>query len=91
MLLYAATGSWFRVCVVLLAVPFSLVGAVWLLWMLDYHLSLAVWVGMIALAGLDAETGLVMLSTSTTASNVSLPRGRCAIAGIYCMPCTMER
>jgi Cu(I)/Ag(I) efflux system membrane protein CusA/SilA len=61
MLLYAATASWFRVCVVLLAVPFSLVGAIWLLWLLDYHLSLAVWVGMIALAGLDAETGLVML------------------------------
>jgi copper/silver efflux system protein len=61
MLLYAATQSWFRVCVVLLAVPFSLVGAIWLLWILDYHLSLAVWVGMIALAGLDAETGLVML------------------------------
>jgi Cu(I)/Ag(I) efflux system membrane protein CusA/SilA len=61
MLLYAATRSWFRVTLVLLAVPFSLVGAIWLLWMLDYHLSLAVWVGMIALAGLDAETGLVML------------------------------
>jgi Cu(I)/Ag(I) efflux system membrane protein CusA/SilA len=60
-LLYMATRSWFRVTVVLLAVPFSLVGAVWLLWMLGYHLSLAVWVGMIALAGLDAETGLVML------------------------------
>ncbi len=61
LLLYAATRSWFRVCVVLLAVPFSLVGAIWLLWLLGYHLSLAVWVGMIALAGLDAETGLVML------------------------------
>jgi copper/silver efflux system protein len=60
-LLYSATRSWFRVCVVLLAVPFSLVGAVWLLWFLGYHLSLAVGVGMIALAGLDAETGLVML------------------------------
>ena len=60
-LLYTATRSWFRVCVVLLAVPFSLVGAVWLLWFLGYHLSLAVWVGVIALAGLDAETGLVML------------------------------
>jgi len=60
-LLYMATQSIFRVAVVLLAVPFSLVGAIWLLWMLDYHLSLAVWVGMIALAGLDAETGLVML------------------------------
>jgi copper/silver efflux system protein len=61
MLLYASTRSWFRVSVVLLAVPFSLVGAIWLLWLLGYHLSLAVWVGMIALAGLDAETGLVML------------------------------
>ena len=60
-LLYLATASVFRVAVVLLAVPFSLVGAVWLLWLLGYHLSGAVWVGMIALAGLDAETGLVML------------------------------
>ena len=60
-LLYLATASIFRVLVVMLAVPFSLVGAVWLLWLLGYHLSGAVWVGMIALAGLDAETGLVML------------------------------
>jgi Cu(I)/Ag(I) efflux system membrane protein CusA/SilA len=60
-LLYMATQSVFRVVVVMLAVPFSLVGAVWLLWLLGYHLSGAVWVGMIALAGLDAETGLVML------------------------------
>jgi Cu(I)/Ag(I) efflux system membrane protein CusA/SilA len=60
-LLYVATQSPFRVAVVMLAVPFSLVGAVWLLWLLGYHLSGAVWVGMIALAGLDAETGLVML------------------------------
>ena len=61
LLLYMATRSWLRVGIVLLAVPFSLVGAVWLLWFLDYNLSLAVWVGVIALAGLDAETGLVML------------------------------
>src|SRR5690606_4822867 len=61
LLLYLATHSWLRVCIVLLAVPFSLVGAIWLLWFLDYNLSLAVWVGVIALAGLDAETGLVML------------------------------
>jgi Cu(I)/Ag(I) efflux system membrane protein CusA/SilA len=60
-LLYISTGSWFRVAVILLAVPFSLVGAIWLLWILDYNLSLAVWVGIIALAGLDAETGAVML------------------------------
>jgi Cu(I)/Ag(I) efflux system membrane protein CusA/SilA len=50
-----------EVAIVLLAVPFSLIGAVWLLWSLDYNLSVAVWVGMIALAGLDAETGVVML------------------------------
>ncbi|GIW76103.1 MAG: cation efflux system protein CusA [Phycisphaerae bacterium] len=61
LLLYVATRSWLRVMIVLLAVPFSLVGAAWLLFALDYNLSLAVWVGIIALAGLDAETGLVML------------------------------
>jgi copper/silver efflux system protein len=46
---------------VMLAVPFSLVGAFWLLYLLGYNLSVAVWVGIIALAGLDAETGIVML------------------------------
>ncbi len=61
MLLYFATRSWLRVGIVLLAVPFSLVGSMWLLYWLDFNLSLAVWVGVIALAGLDAETGLVML------------------------------
>ncbi len=61
LLLYMATRSWLRVGIVLLAVPFSLVGATWLLYLLGYNLSLAVWVGVIALAGLDAETGLVML------------------------------
>ena len=45
----------------MLAVPFSLVGAIWFVWLLHYNLSVAVWVGMIALAGLDAETGTVML------------------------------
>ncbi|MFN2377341.1 MAG: efflux RND transporter permease subunit [Candidatus Binatia bacterium] len=61
LLLYMSTGSWLRVGIVMLAVPFSLIGAFWLLWLLDYNLSLAVVIGMIALAGLDAETGLVML------------------------------
>jgi Cu(I)/Ag(I) efflux system membrane protein CusA/SilA len=60
-LLYAATHSWFRIGVVLLAVPFSLVGALWFVYLLGYSTSTAVWVGIIALAGLDAETGLVML------------------------------
>jgi Cu(I)/Ag(I) efflux system membrane protein CusA/SilA len=60
-LLYLATRSWLRVGIVALAVPFSLIGASWLVYLLGYNLSLAVWVGVIALAGLDAETGLVML------------------------------
>jgi len=55
------TGSLTETLIVMLAVPFSLVGAFWLLWGLDYHLSVAVWVGIIALAGLDAETGVVMM------------------------------
>ena len=61
LLLYLNTGSPVKTAIVLAAVPFSLVGAVWLLWGLDYHLSIAVWVGMIALMGLDAETGVFML------------------------------
>jgi Cu(I)/Ag(I) efflux system membrane protein CusA/SilA len=61
LLLYMHTRSLIETGVVLLAIPFSLVGAVWLLWFLDYNMSVAVWVGLIALAGLDAETGIVML------------------------------
>ena len=61
LLLYMSNRSWFRVGVVLLAVPFSLIGAFWFLHLLDYNMSLAVWVGIIALLGVDAETGQVML------------------------------
>ncbi|HRK30633.1 MAG TPA: CusA/CzcA family heavy metal efflux RND transporter [Tepidisphaeraceae bacterium] len=61
LLLYISNGSWFRVAVIMLAVPFSLIGAFWFLWLLDYNMSLAVWVGIIALLGVDAETGQVML------------------------------
>jgi Cu(I)/Ag(I) efflux system membrane protein CusA/SilA len=60
-ILYVNTASIAKVFIVLLAVPFSLVGAIWLLYLLGFHLSLAVVVGLIALAGLDAETGVVML------------------------------
>jgi len=60
-ILYLNTKSWIKTSIVLLAVPFSLVGAFWMLYLFDYHLSVAVWVGIIALAGLDAETGVVML------------------------------
>ncbi|QJA06192.1 efflux RND transporter permease subunit [Thermosulfurimonas marina] len=60
-LLYLHFGDLFRVLLVMLSVPFALVGSVWLLWLLKYHLSVAVGVGMIALAGVAAETGVVML------------------------------
>jgi copper/silver efflux system protein len=60
-LLYVNTKSVVKTFIVLLAVPFSLVGAFWLLYLLGYNMSVAVWVGLIALAGLDAETGVVML------------------------------
>jgi Cu(I)/Ag(I) efflux system membrane protein CusA/SilA len=60
-LIYLNTRSLAKTAIVMLAVPFSLVGAVWMLYLLGYNLSLAVWVGMIALAGLDAETGVIML------------------------------
>ncbi len=60
-IIYLSTKSLIKTGIVFLAVPFSLVGAFWLLYLLDYHTSIAVWVGIIALAGLDAETGVVML------------------------------
>lgn len=60
-LIFFNTKSWVRTAIVLLAVPFSLVGSFWLLYILGYNMSIAVWVGIIALAGIDAETGVVML------------------------------
>jgi Cu(I)/Ag(I) efflux system membrane protein CusA/SilA len=60
-IIYLNTKSWVKTAIVLLAVPFSLVGAFWALHIFGYNMSVAVWVGIIALAGLDAETGVVML------------------------------
>ena len=60
-LIFLNTQSVTKTVIVLLAVPFSLVGSFWLLYLLGYNMSIAVWVGIIALAGLDAETGVVML------------------------------
>ena len=60
-LLFFNTRSWIKTSIVLLAVPLSLIGAVWFLVFLGYNLSIAAWVGMIALLGLDAETGVFML------------------------------
>jgi copper/silver efflux system protein len=61
LIIYLNTRSVIKTAIVMLAVPFSLVGAIGVLALLHYNLSVAVWVGIIALAGLDAETGVVML------------------------------
>ena len=61
MLLFLHFRNFMEVLIVLLSVPFALTGSVWLLWLLDYRLSTAVWVGFIALVGLAAQTGIVMI------------------------------
>ena len=61
LLLYINTGSIPKTMIVLLAVPFSAVGAIWFLYLAGYNMSVAVWVGLIALLGIDAETGVFML------------------------------
>jgi copper/silver efflux system protein len=76
MLLYMNTKSAVKASIVMLAVPFSLVGAVWLLYALGYNVSIAVWVGMIALMGLDAETGVFMLLFLDLAYNDAVRSGR---------------
>jgi Cu(I)/Ag(I) efflux system membrane protein CusA/SilA len=76
LLLYLSTRSMVETGIVLLAVPFSLIGAVWLLYLLGYNMSVAVWVGLIALAGLDAETGVVMLLYLTLSHGKAKAEGR---------------
>ena len=61
LLLYFNTGSVVKTFIILLAVPFSAIGAVWFLYLLGYNMSIAVWVGLIALLGVDAETAVFML------------------------------
>ena len=61
LLLYFNTGSLIKTSIILLAVPFSAIGAIWFLYALDYNMSIAVWVGLIALLGVDAETAVFML------------------------------
>jgi Cu(I)/Ag(I) efflux system membrane protein CusA/SilA len=75
-LLYMNTKSTFKAALVMLAVPFSAIGAIWLLWLLDYNISIAVWVGMIALMGLDAETGVFMLLFLDLSYDEAKQRGR---------------
>jgi Cu(I)/Ag(I) efflux system membrane protein CusA/SilA len=75
LLIYLNTGSFVKTCIVLLAVPFSLIGAFWLLYLCGYQFSVAVAVGLIALAGIDAETGVVMLIYLDQAYDDHVARG----------------
>ncbi len=61
LLLYLQFRNFVEVLIILLSIPFALIGSVWLMWLLDYRLSTAVWVGIIALVGLAAQTGIVMI------------------------------
>jgi len=61
LLLFLQFRSFAEALIILLSIPFALIGSVWLLWLLDYRLSTAVWVGVIALVGLAAQTGIVMI------------------------------
>jgi Cu(I)/Ag(I) efflux system membrane protein CusA/SilA len=61
LLLYLQFRNFIEVLIILLSIPFALIGSVWLMWLLDYRLSTAVWVGIIALVGLAAQTGIVMI------------------------------
>jgi Cu(I)/Ag(I) efflux system membrane protein CusA/SilA len=61
MLLYMNTRSMVKTFIIVLAVPFSAVGAIWFLYLLGYNMSIGVWVGLIALMGVDAETAVFML------------------------------
>jgi Cu(I)/Ag(I) efflux system membrane protein CusA/SilA len=74
-LIYLNTRSIAETLIVLTAVPFSLLGAFWLMYILDYKMSVAAWVGLLALAGLDAETGVVMLLYLTRAYEKRLGEG----------------
>jgi Cu(I)/Ag(I) efflux system membrane protein CusA/SilA len=76
LLLYINTGSATKTMIILLAVPFSAVGAIWLLYLLNYNMSIAVWVGLIALLGVDAETAVFMLLYLDLAYNQRKTEGR---------------
>jgi len=82
LILYLNTGSFVRTAIVMLAVPFSLVGAFWFLYLAHFQISVAVWVGLIALAGLDAETGVVMLLYLDNAWETTKADGRQNLAGL---------
>jgi Cu(I)/Ag(I) efflux system membrane protein CusA/SilA len=82
-LLYLNTKSLATTAIIMLAAPFSAVGALWLLYLLGYNMSIAVWVGLIALLGVDAETGVFMLLYLDLAYDEAKRQGRLGtLAGV---------
>jgi Cu(I)/Ag(I) efflux system membrane protein CusA/SilA len=81
LLLYLNTRSFAKTSIIMLAVPFSAVGAIWLLYALGYNMSIGVWVGLIALMGVDAETGVFMLLYLDIAYEDARKEGRLRSAG----------
>jgi Cu(I)/Ag(I) efflux system membrane protein CusA/SilA len=75
-LLYANTKSMAKTLIILLAVPFSAIGAIWFLHFLGYNMSIGVWVGLIALMGVDAETGVFMMLYLDLAYDQAKAEGR---------------
>ena len=75
-LLYLNTRSLTKTLIIILAVPFSAIGAFWFLYLLGYNLSIGVWVGLIALLGVDAETGVFMLLYLDLAYEEAKKKGR---------------
>jgi len=80
-LLYISTQSTIKTGIIFLAIPFALVGAYWFMYLLDYNMSIGVAVGMIALAGLSAETGVVMLLYLDLAYETWKKKGRMLTRG----------
>ncbi len=76
LLLYFNTKSVVKTLIILMAVPFSAIGAIWFLYMLHYNMSIAVWVGLIALLGVDAETAVFMLLYLDLAYHDAISRGQ---------------
>jgi Cu(I)/Ag(I) efflux system membrane protein CusA/SilA len=84
LLIYASTRSLTKTMIILLAVPFSAVGAIWFLYLAGYNMSVGVWVGLIALLGIDAETGVYMLLYLDLAYEEALGKGRLSSrTGLY--------
>ncbi len=81
-ILFLNTKSLVKTSIILLAVPFSLVGAIWFVYLLGYNMSVAVWVGVIALAGLSSETGVVMLLYLDQAYESARTIGAVTISGL---------